>query len=370
MDRSLLRRTASTAVLCWLLLSSAHGAPTQAFINGLPKAELHLHFEGSLEPEEYLALAARNGLPRRYADADAVRQRLRHATDLNTFIEVYEEMLSAMHTREDFRDVALACFGRLHGEGVVHVEMFFDPQMHTTRGIAIETVLGGLEDARTEAVARYPISIGYILCFNRNRSAQSAMDTLESVGPRRGHIVGIGLDNNEEHGFPAKFQAVFERAAAMGLHRTSHCDVNQPYSVEHLRGCLHLLGVERLDHATNVLDDPALVAEVGQRGIGLTVCPTLLYSDIPGRLEARSKAIKRMLDLGLRVTVNSDDPGLMRSLYVSDLMGKVAQTAALSRGEVVTLARNSFVVSWIPEAERRADLAALDAYVASHPDGG
>jgi len=365
-----LRRLLSFLAFAGAAQAGVRAGPSPEFVFGLPKAELHIHFEGSLEPEQYIELVARNKLPARYDNAEAVRLRLRHATDLNTFIEVYEEMLSAIRTEQDFHDVALACFKRLHDQNVRHVEMFFDPQMHTTLGIPLATVFEGLEAARTEAERRYGLSIGYIMCFNRNRTAASAMEILEASRPWMGRLLGVGLDNNEERDFPAKFQAVFARAGELGLHRTSHCDVNQPNSVAHIWGCLRLLGVERIDHGVNVLDDPALVTAVRDRKIGLTVCPTLLYTEIPGRLEFRAKAIKRMLDLGLLVTVNSDDPGMMRSLYVSDLYVKAQAAAALTREEVVTIARNSFLISWIPETERQADLLALADYVASHPDKG
>ena len=339
----------------------------QAFIEGLPKAELHLHLEGSIDPERYRDLVARNRLQSPYGSAEAVRQRLRHATNLDTFIDVYQEMLASLRTERDFHDVALACFERLHRQQVVHLELSFDPQMHTTRGIPLGVVMAGLVSARTEAEARFGMTIGYIVCFNRNRSAASARDILEAIAPWRPAVVGVGLDNNEEAGFPEKFEAVFARAETLGFHRTAHCDVNQPHSVAHLHGCIERLGVERIDHGVNVLDDPSLIAAVRSRHIGLTVCPTLLYTEIPGRLEFRANAIRRMLDLGLLVTVNSDDPGIMRGLYLSDLMGGVQAAAHLSRSQVVTLARNSFLISWIPETERARDLKLVEAYASTHP---
>jgi adenosine deaminase len=345
----------------------AGAAVTPEFIYGMPKAELHIHLEGSIDPEEYIGLVARNNLQSAYGTAEAVRLRLRHATNLDTFIEVYQEMLASMRTERDFHDVALACFEHLHAQHVVHVEMFFDPQMHTTRGIPFSTVMEGIDSARSEAEGRLGMTIGYIMCFNRNRTAASAMEILEASKPWLPRILGIGLDNNEEAGFPEKFKGIFARAGQLGLHRTAHCDVNQAHSVDHIWGCLQLLGVERIDHGVNVLDDPRLIETVKARRIGLTVCPTLLYTEIPGRLEFRAKAIKRMLDLGLLVTVNSDDPGIMRGLYVSDLMAKVQVAAQLSRDDVVALARNSFLISWIPDSERKLDLRMLDDYVASHP---
>jgi adenosine deaminase len=239
--------------------------------------------------------------------------------------------------------------------------------MHTTRGIDLRALMDGLEAARVDAAKQFGLSVGYIMCFNRNRNAESAMETLEAIRPWRSRILGVGLDNNEVLGFPAKFQAVFARARALGLHVTSHCDVNQPTSLAHIRGCLDLLQVERIDHGLNVLDDPALVAEAKTRGTGFTACPTLLYTEIPGRMEARSASIRHMLDDGLLVTVNSDDPGIMRSFYVSDLYVKVEEAAKLSRQQLVTLARNSFILSWVPAAEKQADLDTLNQFVERHP---
>lgn len=176
-------------------------------------------------------------------------------------------------------------------------------------------------------------------------------------------IVGIGLDNPEVKDFPVKFQPVYDRAATFGLHLTSHCDVDQPDTVAHHWGVIELLHVERIDHGLNVLDDPRLIAVVREKHIGLTGAPTLFYTDIPGRMERRAGAIAKLLDLGLLVTVNSDDPGMKRSLYIGDLMMRVQQTTDLDRAKLVLLARNSVEIAWISAAQRRVYLRVLDRYV-------
>jgi adenosine deaminase len=362
---ALLARTAPAAAVADPAVADDPGL--RAFISAVPKAELHVHLEGTIDPEEYLRLAARNGLPTPFPSAEAVRQRLRHATDLNTFIEVFVDMQAVIRTEADIHDIAVTYFTRARAEGIVYIEMFFDPQTHLERGLTLATIFAGLEAARTEAARTLGLHVEYIMCFNRNRSAESAMAVLEASQPWRGRYIGIGLDNPEETNFPAKFAAVYARARALGLHLTSHCDVDQPNSRAHIRGCLETLRVERIDHGVNVLDDPGLVAAVRDRHIGLTVCPTLLYTTIPGRMEKRGAAIRRMLELGLLATVNSDDPGIMRGLLPGDLLWKLHQSVGLTRGEVAQLARNSFQVAWLGEPERAADLAAVQEAVDRQP---
>jgi adenosine deaminase len=336
-------------------------AALRAFIFSVPKAELHVHLEGTLDPEHYLQLAARNGVATPYTSAEAVRGRLRHARDLNTFIEVYDDMQSVIRTERDIHDIAVTYFERAHAQGIVYIEMFFDPQTHLERGLPLAAVFAGLESARAEAARRLGMHVEYILCFNRDRSAASAEQILDAIGPWRRDIIGIGLDNPEVNGFPDKFAAVYARARSLGLRLTAHCDVNQPNSRAHIRGCLEVLHVERIDHGVNVLDDPALIAMVRDRHIGLTVCPTLLYTDIPGRFEGRARAIERMLDLGLLVCVNSDDPGIMRGLLVGDLIWRMHEATGLSKQQVAQLASNSFRIAWLPERERDARLAEVAA---------
>lgn len=349
------------------LAPAARADDLRELITGLPKAEQHIHFEGTLEPEQYLELIRRNGLTSRYASAEAIRERLRYGHNLETFIEVYEELQKALLTERDFHDVAMAYFRRVHAENVVYVEMFFDPQIHTSRGVPLANVLNGLAAARREARAELGLRAEYILCFNRDRSAESAMKILEAAKPwLRDSIIGLGLDNPEERNFPQKFAPIYARATELGLHKASHCDPDQPNTIQHNWDCLNLLGVERIDHGVNVLDDPQLLATVKARKIGFTVCMSIFYADIPGFEQQRGGLLKRMLDAGLLVTLNSDDPGMMKSKYLSNCFLITQQVVGLTREEILTLVRNSFKIAWISEADRAAYLAAVDRYAATH----
>jgi len=361
--------------VCMLFISGLTGQQVwardsvriKAFALGVPKAELHIHLEGTLEPEHYLKLVADNELEAKYATVEAVQERLLDQRDLNSFIEVYEELLSAMRTEEDFYEVALAYCRKATSQGVVYVEMFFDPQMHTARGIKIETVMQGLIRAQTKAATSLGLKLNFIACFNRDRTADSAAEHLENLVPWQEVILGVGLDNPEEIGFPTKFTEVFARARELGFRLTTHCDVNVPNTLAHHYGAIDLLKVERIDHGLNVADDPALLAIVKERGIGLTACPTLLYLDLPGRMEARAGAVKTLLEAGIPICVNSDDPGMMRSLYVGDLLAITVETADLNRDQTLELARNSFRIAWLTEKETANYLASIDTFAKNNP---
>lgn len=344
---------------------TAGAATLERFIMGLPKAELHVHVEGTLEPELYLRLAARNRIATPYTDAEAVRRRLREAHDLPSFIGIYEELIAALRSAADFRELALHYFERAQQQGVRYAEVFFDPQLHLERGVPLAAIFEGLLQARDEARQRLGLQAQYIVCFLRDRPLEAALQVLREAAPWRAGFIGIGLDNPEVDGFPQKFAALYDEARRQGLRLTTHCDVGQPNTVAHHWGALDVLGVERIDHGLNVLDDPALVEAVRERGIGLTAAPTLFYTEIAGRMEYRAGAIRRLLEAGLQVSVHSDDPGMKRGLYVGDLLLRVQQVAGLDRAAVVQLARNSFLSAWLPSAARDAYLAQLDAYVAA-----
>ena len=340
----------------------------EAFIFGLPKAELHLHLEGAMEPELYLELAARNGIATDFETAEDVRERLRTATDMPSFIVIYEQLIDVIRTTEDFRDVALGYFRKAREQGVILAEVFFDPQLHLERGIEFSAICEGLAEARNQAGSELGLEASYIMCFLRDRPIEAALAVLEQSRPWLGElIIGIGLDNPEIRDFPAKFAPVFDRARELGFRLTTHCDVDQPNTVAHHWGALDLLKVERIDHGLNVLDDPALVEAVRERHIGLTAAPTLLPREIPGRMEYRAGAIRKLLELGLLVNLNSDDPGMKRGLYIGDLMLRAAQTAGMSRPQVVQLARNGFDMAWIDAETRSRYLARLDAYCGDPP---
>jgi adenine deaminase len=329
-----------------------------AFIDGLPKAELHLHLEGTLEPELKFELAARNGLSLPYSSAADLRAGYAF-TDLTSFLGAYYEGMSVLRRERDFYDLAMAYFRTARAQNVVYAEVFFDPQAHTSRGIDFETVIGGLHRARLEAQAQLGLHVQLIMCFLRDMSADSALATLEQSLPYRDQIIGVGLDSDERGNPPVKFRSVFERARDEGYRLTMHCDVDQADSVAHIWQCLDDIGVERIDHGVNCLEDDALVGRLGRDGIGLTVCPVSNRWVSDG---LKAGELKTMLDRSLRATVNSDDPAYFGA-YVNQNLTAVAEAVALTVAEVAQLARNSFQIAWVGPADRDRYLAGLDAYV-------
>jgi adenosine deaminase len=328
------------------------------FVAGLPKAELHLHLEGTLEPELKFALAARNGLRLPYASVDEMRAAYGF-DDLPSFLAVYYEGMRVLLTEGDFYDLAMAYFRKAHSQHVVYAEVFFDPQAHTSRGIPFPTFVEGFRRAQQEAEASFGLRSRLIMCFLRDMSAASAMETLEQSFAYRDWIVGVGLDSNERGNPPVKFKEVFDRARREGYRLTMHCDVDQENSVEHIRQCLHDIGVERIDHGVNCLEDPALVREIKGRGLGLTVCP-ISNRHVAGSLKARE--VKSMLDQAVRVTVNSDDPAYFPG-YMSENLMAVQAAAHLTREEIAQLARNAFTIAWLDETERARYLEAVEEFI-------
>ncbi len=329
-----------------------------AFIEQLPKAELHLHIEGTLEPELKFALAARNGISLPYASADQMRAGYAFR-NLSSFLTAYYEGMSVLRTEQDFYDLAMAYFRTASAQRVVYAEVFFDPQAHTSRGIGFGTVIGGLHRARLDAQADLGLRVQLIMCFLRDMPADSALATLEQSLAYRDLIVGVGLDSDERDNPPVKFRGVFARARAEGFRLTMHCDVDQADSVRHIWQCLDDIGVERIDHGVNCLEDEALVARLARDGIGLTVCPVSNRWVSDG---LKAAELKVMLDRSLRATVNSDDPAYFGA-YVNQNLAAAAEAAGLTTAEVARLARNSFEIAWLAPADRDRYLAGLDAYV-------
>lgn len=331
-----------------------------SFIEGLPKAELHLHIEGTLEPELKFALAERNGLELPYASVEEARAAY-DFNDLTSFLVGYYEGMSVLLTEPDFFDLAMAYFRKARSQNVVYAEIFFDPQGHTSRGVAFETIIDGFQRARREAEASLGIRSELILCFLRDMSAESAMETLEQSLPHKDGIIGVGLDSDERGNPPTKFKEVFARARDEGYHLTMHCDVDQENSVDHIWQCLNEIGVERIDHGVNALEDDALIEEIKSRGLGLTVCPISNGYVTDG---LKSDEVKRMLDRDVRVTINSDDPAYFLA-YVNENLVALQEAANLTRDEMVQLAKNGFTISWLPDDEKERYLGAVDAYAAT-----
>ena len=327
------------------------------FIEGMPKAELHVHLEGTLEPELKFELAARNGLELPYRAVDELRAAYRF-DDLPSFLAVYYEGMSVLATEQDFYDLAMAYFRKAHSQNVVYAEVFFDPQAHTSRGIAFESVVEGIRNAQHDAEQSLGLRTQLIMCFLRDQSQESALTTLEQSLPYKEGIVGVGLDSDEKDNPPRKFADVFARARGEGFRLTMHCDVDQADSVEHIRQCLDEIGVERIDHGVNAVEDDAVLAEIKRRGLGLTVCP-ISNGYVTDGLKAAE--IKTMLDAGVRVTVNSDDPAYFPG-YMNENLLAVQGAVGLTRDELAQLARNAFSVAWLPQDEKDGYLAALEVY--------
>ncbi len=322
----------------------------------LPKAELHLHIEGSLEPELLFALAKRNGVAIPFASAAEVRAAYEFS-NLQDFLDIYYQGMSVLITEQDFYDLTWAYLERAAADTVRHVEIFFDPQGHTERGIAFETALDGIERALKDGEAQLGISYRLIMCFLRHLSEEEAFATLDQAMPHLSRIHGVGLDSSELGHPPAKFQRVFARARELGLHVTAHAGEEGP--PDYVHEALDLLQVERIDHGNRALEDAALVERIAREGLTLTVCPqsNLRLCVIP---DMAHSPVKRMLELGLKVTVNSDDPAYFGG-YINDNFRSIAAALGLSAAELVTLAENSFTGSFLPPDEIARHVAAVRA---------
>ena len=330
------------------------------FIERMPKAELHVHVEGTLEPELKFDLARRNGIELPYRSVEAMRAGY-DFDDLPSFLKVYYEGMSVLETEQDFYDLTTAYLTKAHSQNVLYAEIFFDPQAHTSRGIAYDTGIRGIRRAQVDAQDKLGIRTQLIMCFLRDMSAESAMATLERSLPYKDWIVGVGLDSDEEGNPPIKFKEVFTRARAEGYRLTMHCDVDQENSTRHIWQTLDDIGVDRIDHGVNALEDEALCDEIMRRGLALTVCP-ISNDSISGSLKALE--VRRMLELGMRATVNSDDPAYFAG-YMNENLVATQEAADLSRDQIVRLAVNAFEASWLPAGEKRALLSRLDGYVGS-----
>lgn len=325
----------------------------ERFIADMPKAELHVHLEGTLERDLLIRLAERNGVDVPLPDGGF--------TDLTSFLAQYYPAMRALVTEDDFFELAWGYLERAAAQQVRHAELFFDPQAHTGRGVPFPTVIAGYRRAVVRAERELGVHADLILCFLRDLSAEHAMSTLMEALPYRDWIVGVGLDSDERDNPPQKFAAVFARARAEGLLLTMHCDIDQPGSIDHIRTALTEIGVDRIDHGTNVVEAPDLVRLLRDRGIGLTCCPISngFVTD-----DMKASEIVALLRFGVRVTVASDDPAYFGG-YVAENLVALAQAAELTRDELVQLQRNAFAVSWLAPFRRDAFLAELEAYAAA-----
>ena len=324
----------------------------------IPKAELHIHIEGSLEPELIFALAQRNGVALSYPSVEALRAAYAF-TDLQSFLDIYYAGASVLLQEADFYDMAWAYFERAKADHVIHTEIFFDPQTHTARGVPMATVIQGLSRACADAQAKLGISSALILCFLRHLSEAEAFATLEAALPYREHFIGVGLDSSEMDHPPEKFVRVFARCRELGLRIVAHAGEEGP--PEYIWEALELLQAERIDHGVRCLEDPVLVAELAKRRTPLTVCP-LSNLKLCVVNDLADHPMKQLLDAGLCATVNSDDPAYFGG-YLNANFEQTVRALALTEADVIKLAKNSFEASFVSEAQRAAMVDALDRSV-------
>ncbi len=322
----------------------------------LPKAELHVHVEGTFEPELIFTIAERNRVAIEYPSVEALRAAYDFA-DLESFLKVYYQGMKALRVEQDFYDLTTAYLRRVSGQGVRHAELFFDPQAHTDRGVAFAVVVEGITHALKDGERDLGITSRLIMCFLRDLSAESAMATLESALTYRDRIVAVGLDSAERGNPPSKFQAVFDRARSHGFLTVAHA--GEEAGPDYVWEALDVLKVSRVDHGVRSLEDPALVARLRRERIPLTVCP---FSNVRLRVvpALADHPLRRMLEAGLMVTCNSDDPPYFGG-YVGDNFRETAVALALTDDQLIELAKNSFQASFIDDAAKRRYLAEIDA---------
>lgn len=330
----------------------------KSFIKGLPKAELHIHIEGSLEPELMFELAARNNISLPFGSIEEVRKAY-NFSDLQSFLNIYYAGAGVLIKEQDFYDMTWAYLKKAHAQNVRHTEIFFDPQTHTNRGVPFETVINGVHAALVDAEHELELSSKLIMCFLRHLSAAAAAETLEQALPFKDWIVAVGLDSAEVGHPPEKFTTVFDRARALGFRTVAHAGEEGP--PEYIWQALDLLKVSRIDHGVRCVEDTRLVERLAAEQTPLTVCP---LSNVKLRVfdSIEQHNLKELLGLGLCATVNSDDPAYFGG-YMTENFLAVQQALALDRDELQRLVRNSFEAAFLDQAERQRLIQELDSYV-------
>lgn len=318
------------------------------FVNGLPKAELHLHIEGTFEPELMFEIAQRNQIALPYDSVEAIRNAYQFS-NLQDFLDIYYAGASVLIHEQDFYDLTWGYLQKVHAENVVHVEIFFDPQTHTERGVAFETVINGIHAALDAGKSKLNISYKLIMSYLRHLDEASAFETLKSSLPYKDWIFGVGLDSSEMGNPPSKFKHVFEASAKEGYKLFAHGGEEGP--PEYIWEALDLLKIDRLDHGNRCLEDSLLVQELANRKMGLTVCP-LSNLKLKVVKDMHDHPLKKMMDLGLLVTINSDDPAYFGG-YMNDNFIAVIEALYLSKSDICKLAKNGFEASFLTEEEKK-----------------
>lgn len=328
------------------------------FISGLPKAELHLHLEGSLEPEQLFYFAKRNHAELPFKSIEEVKAAY-NFSKLQDFLDIYYQGMGVLRTEEDFYDLTLAYLQRIHEDNVKHTEIFFDPQGHTERNIPFSAVIAGITQALDDGKKKYDISSKLIMCFLRHLSEEDASTTLKEAEPFMDHIIGVGLDSSEVGHPPSKFKNVFKRAEDMGLLRVAHAGEEGPPA--YVYEALDILNVNRIDHGNRSLEDEALIERLVEEQMTLTVCP-LSNLKLCVVEDMKQHPLREMLQKGLRAMINSDDPAYFGG-YVNDNYFAVANALQLEPSELTILAKNSFLGSFLKENEKQEYLQLIDEYV-------
>lgn len=329
----------------------------KAFIEQMPKAELHVHIEGTLEPELSFALAKKNGIDLPYDTPEALIAAY-DFYDLPSFLKIYYAGMSVLIEEDDFYQLTWAYLEKAASQNIVYTEIFFDPQGHTTRGVSFDTVINGIRRAQCDAEEKLGIKSQLILCFLRDMSAESAMEHLLMAKPYLPWLVGVGLDSDERNNPPEKFTEVFKLAKDWGLKLTMHCDVNQLNTLEHIRQVIDDIKVDRIDHGVNALESDLLCEKIKQNELGLTVCP------VSNRFVVQSltsNEIRTMLNKGMLATINSDDPAYFRA-YLNENLIELQQEGNFTKSELKTLMANAFTVTWLPDSEKQVYLNKLAAF--------
>ncbi len=332
------------------------------FINALPKAELHLHLEGSLEPEMMMDLAIRNNIDLPYKSVEEIRTAYKFS-NLQDFLDIYYQGMNVLQTEQDFYDLTFAYLEKVAKEGVVHVEVFYDPQGHTSRGVAFSTVTNGILRALDDGQEKLGVSSELIMSFLRHLSEEEAFATFEEAKPWfDGRIIGVGLDSSEMGHPPSKFKRVFDAARDHDLKLVAHAGEEGP--AEYVREAIELLKVDRLDHGNRTIEDADLTQELAKSGIAFTVCP-LSNLKLCGVTDMKEHPLRKMMEAGLKVTVNSDDPAYFGGYMTANFLS-VAEALALSKGEIAVLCRNSIEGSFLTDEEKKQHLDRIDSIVSSH----
>jgi len=337
----------------------------KTFILNMPKAELHIHLEGTIQPTMLLEMAKRNKIHLKYKnEAEIMAAQDYGHPHLANFLKHHYERVKVIRTSQDLYDITEALLHKCSKENIRHIEIMFDPQVHIEQGISFEEMIEGIHQGCLDGERKYNVSSELIMCANRDRPPDDAMLMLKlaNSSTHREHIIGVGLDSDEQDNPPTKFLDFFNQAREEGYRLTVHCDVDQEDSKEHIHQCVHLLKVERIDHGVNCLEDSNLVDDIKEKNICLTMCPTWRLSD-PG--PRRVKRMRTMFDLGLLVTVNTDDPEEFASGYLSNTMIEVQKSSNYSPEEMIKLMHNAFTGSWLDEDKRQKYIGELELYASN-----